>query len=142
MGFTPLHYAVLIQNYRIIKLLIEHGANPSLVNNLMHTPIDYATDDLMRKFLTDCEAKVIFFKKILNWRNEFSISVWVFFFVVKSQKSKIKYIFKYKVLEKERELEKRRKFPIEQRLKQYIVGQEGAISIVSSSNFLEISLGK
>ena len=65
-----------------------------------------------------------------------------FFFVVKSQKSKIKYIFKYKVLEKERELEKRRKFPIEQRLKQYIVGQEGAISIVSSSNFLEISLGK
>ena len=66
MGFTPLHYAVLIQNYRIIKLLIEHGANPSLVNNLMHTPIDYATDDLMRKFLTDCEAKVIFFKKILN----------------------------------------------------------------------------
>lgn len=37
-------------------------------------------------------------------------------------------------------MEERRRFPLEQRLKQNIVGQEGAISIVASSNDLIFSL--
>lgn len=43
------------------------------------------------------------------------------------------YIEKYEEAEKERQAEERRKFPLEQRLKQYIVGQEAAISIVAST---------
>ncbi|XP_014291431.1 mitochondrial disaggregase [Halyomorpha halys] len=43
------------------------------------------------------------------------------------------YIVKFEENEKERQAEERRKFPLEQRLKQYIVGQEGAISIVASA---------
>ncbi|CAH1398383.1 unnamed protein product [Nezara viridula] len=43
------------------------------------------------------------------------------------------YIIKFEEDEKERQAEERRKFPLEQRLKQYIVGQEGAISIVASA---------
>lgn len=43
------------------------------------------------------------------------------------------YIVKFEEDEKERQAEERRKFPLEQRLKQYIVGQEGAISIVASA---------
>lgn len=45
----------------------------------------------------------------------------------------VKYNLKYTEAMKEREAEERRRFPLEQRLKQYIVGQEGAISIVAST---------
>ncbi|KAJ8667136.1 hypothetical protein QAD02_008798 [Eretmocerus hayati] len=44
-----------------------------------------------------------------------------------------KHAEKYDELIKEKEAEERRRFPLEQRLKQYIVGQEGAISIVAST---------
>ncbi|XP_076237465.1 mitochondrial disaggregase isoform X2 [Calliopsis andreniformis] len=44
-----------------------------------------------------------------------------------------KYALKYDEILKEKEIEERRRFPLEQRLKQHIVGQEGAISIVAST---------
>jgi ATP-dependent Clp protease ATP-binding subunit ClpB len=37
-------------------------------------------------------------------------------------------------MKKKREAEERRKFPLEQRLKQRIVGQEGPITTVASGN--------
>ncbi|XP_026302171.1 caseinolytic peptidase B protein homolog [Apis mellifera] len=45
----------------------------------------------------------------------------------------IKRAIKYDEIMKEKEIEERRRFPLEQRLKQYIVGQAGAISIVAST---------
>ncbi|CAK9803701.1 Caseinolytic peptidase B protein homolog [Anthophora quadrimaculata] len=45
----------------------------------------------------------------------------------------IKHAVKYDEIMKEKEIEERRRFPLEQRLKQYIVGQDGAISIVAST---------
>ncbi|XP_043261867.1 caseinolytic peptidase B protein homolog [Colletes gigas] len=45
----------------------------------------------------------------------------------------MKHTLKYDGIMKEKEIEERRRFPIEQRLKQHIVGQEGAISIVAST---------
>ncbi|KAK1135965.1 hypothetical protein K0M31_000536 [Melipona bicolor] len=45
----------------------------------------------------------------------------------------MKRAIKYDEIMKEKELEERRRFPLEQRLKQYIVGQTGAISIVAST---------
>ncbi|XP_017754725.1 PREDICTED: caseinolytic peptidase B protein homolog [Eufriesea mexicana] len=45
----------------------------------------------------------------------------------------IKHAIEYDKIMKEKELEERRRFPLEQRLKQYIVGQTGAISIVAST---------
>ncbi|XP_058796317.1 mitochondrial disaggregase-like [Phymastichus coffea] len=45
----------------------------------------------------------------------------------------IKQARKYDEMLREKEAEERRRFPLEQRLKQYIVGQEGAISIVAST---------
>ena len=38
-----------------------------------------------------------------------------------------------------KEAEERRRFPLEQRLKQYIVGQEGAITTVASSEWLDVA---
>ncbi|XP_033215350.1 caseinolytic peptidase B protein homolog isoform X2 [Belonocnema kinseyi] len=45
----------------------------------------------------------------------------------------IEYTLKYDEILKENEAEERRRFPLEQKLKQYIVGQEGAISVVASA---------
>lgn len=40
---------------------------------------------------------------------------------------------KQQELEKQKELEERRRFPLEERLKKFIVGQEGAITTVAAS---------
>lgn len=45
----------------------------------------------------------------------------------------VKHAIKYDEMVKEKEAEERRRFPLEQRLKQHIVGQEGPISIVAST---------
>ncbi|XP_015116997.1 caseinolytic peptidase B protein homolog [Diachasma alloeum] len=45
----------------------------------------------------------------------------------------VKHAAKYDELMKEKEAEERRRFPLEQRLKQHIVGQEGPISVVAST---------
>lgn len=42
----------------------------------------------------------------------------------------------FEELQKEKELEERRRFPLEERLRQYIVGQEGAITTVAASKML------
>ena len=44
-----------------------------------------------------------------------------------------KFAEKYEVTKKKLEMEERRKFPLEQRLKEFIVGQEGPISTVASA---------
>ncbi|CAF0949475.1 unnamed protein product [Didymodactylos carnosus] len=41
-GFTPLHYAVLIDNIEIIQLLIEYNGDPLLENEQGHLPSAYA----------------------------------------------------------------------------------------------------
>ncbi|XP_022904818.1 mitochondrial disaggregase-like [Onthophagus taurus] len=43
------------------------------------------------------------------------------------------YTAKFEVLQREKELEERRRFPLEDRLKQFIVGQEGAITTVAAT---------
>lgn len=48
------------------------------------------------------------------------------------------YFSKYEEIQKEKELEERRKFPLEDRLKQYIVGQEAAIATVAASKCLDL----
>jgi ATP-dependent Clp protease ATP-binding subunit ClpB len=49
------------------------------------------------------------------------------------KKSLKNYAEKFEENKTKREMEERRKFPLEQRLKEYIVGQEGAITTVASA---------
>lgn len=42
------------------------------------------------------------------------------------------FCFQYQEIKNAKEAEERRKFPLEQRLKQFIVGQEGAINNVAA----------
>ncbi|XP_069748298.1 mitochondrial disaggregase [Narcine bancroftii] len=95
-GCTALHYAVLADDLRITQMLLEAGANPSLQNDMGHTPIDYAREGKIKELLKEAEVK-------------------------------------YQDRQKKREAEERRRFPLEQRLKEHIIGQDTAITTVAAA---------
>ncbi|KAK3531880.1 hypothetical protein QTP70_033968 [Hemibagrus guttatus] len=94
-GCTPLHYAVLADDLRTVRMLLDAGANPLQVNELGHTPLSYAKEGEMHTLLNEHEGK-------------------------------------FMEQQKQREAEERRRFPLECRLKEHIIGQEGAIATVAS----------
>ncbi|XP_069695264.1 mitochondrial disaggregase-like [Periplaneta americana] len=95
-GFTPLHYAVLMDDINIVRILLERGADPTVESDTGSRATEYAENDVMRDLLN-------------------------------------KSIVKFEEMQQKKEAEERRRFPFEQRLKQYIVGQEGAIATVAST---------
>uniref|UniRef100_A0A2K6UC54 ClpB family mitochondrial disaggregase n=1 Tax=Saimiri boliviensis boliviensis TaxID=39432 RepID=A0A2K6UC54_SAIBB len=95
-GCTALHYAVLADDYRTVKELLDGGANPLQRNEMGHTPLDYAREGDVMKLLRTSEAK-------------------------------------YQEKQRKREAEERRRFPLEQRLKEHIIGQESAIATVGAA---------
>ncbi|XP_042760329.1 caseinolytic peptidase B protein homolog isoform X2 [Panthera leo] len=95
-GCTALHYAVLADDYRTVKELLDGGANPLQRNEMGHTPLDYAREGEVMKLLRTSEAK-------------------------------------YQEKQRKREAEERRRFPLEQRLKEHIIGQENAIATVGAA---------
>ncbi|KAF4009275.1 hypothetical protein G4228_000176 [Cervus hanglu yarkandensis] len=94
-GCTALHYAVLADDYRTVKELLDGGANPLQRNEMGHTPLDYAREGEVMKLLRTSETK-------------------------------------YQEKQRKREAEERRRFPLEQRLKEHIIGQESAIATVGA----------
>ncbi|ELW71851.1 caseinolytic peptidase B protein homolog isoform X2 [Tupaia chinensis] len=95
-GCTALHYAVLADDYRTVKELLDGGANPLQRNEMGHTALDYAREGEVMKLLKTSEAK-------------------------------------YQEKQRKREAEERRRFPLEQRLKEHIIGQESAIATVGAA---------
>lgn len=65
LGFTALHYAALVDNIEIAKILIKYGGNPTLQNDLGHTPIMYAQKDGEMKPYLEKEISVVCFSKKL-----------------------------------------------------------------------------
>eukprot|EP01134_Creolimax_fragrantissima_P001993 CFRG1993T1 len=100
-GFSPLHYAVVFDDFEMVKILLNHGANPIAVDGEGLQPLDYVdpgettNGDNIHKFLQHA--------------------------VTKHNQEMERY-----------EKEMRRKFPLEARLKEHIVGQLGAINTVAS----------
>ena len=62
LGFTALHYAVLVDNVEVVKVLLEAGADPLLENDAGHRPMQYAKDGQMKNLLEEYSTKVIFTK--------------------------------------------------------------------------------
>lgn len=58
-GFTALHYAVLIDDFEIVKLLLENGANPCLENDSGLKPVEYASVGEIKQLLEEYGQKVI-----------------------------------------------------------------------------------
>lgn len=59
LGFTALHYAALVDNIEIAKILIKYGGNPTLQNDLGHTPIMYAEKDAEMKPYLEKEMSAV-----------------------------------------------------------------------------------
>lgn len=57
-GFTPLHYAVIVDDERMVRLLLKHGADPTVENNRGLPPINYCTNEQIRALLKEYIAKV------------------------------------------------------------------------------------
>ncbi|XP_057314855.1 caseinolytic peptidase B protein homolog [Hydractinia symbiolongicarpus] len=95
-GFTPLHYAALTDDFEIIKVLLDGGADPTIVDKAGHFAYEYVGRDSNRRYIQSYSE--IFLEK-----------------------------------KKARELEERKKYPLEQRFREVMVGQEGAINAVASA---------
>ena len=113
-GFTPLHYAILLDNKEITKLLLDNGADPTLENNRGHIPIDYCTNDNIKLLLEEYTRKV---------SSDQLISKGIDF----------NWLTQYEEKKRREELEERRRFPLEDRLKEHIVGQEGPITAAAAA---------
>ena len=50
-GWTPLHWAAFWGRVKIVKLLLECGADPWIADNGGHIPLDYAKDSTIRSLL-------------------------------------------------------------------------------------------
>lgn len=64
LGFTALHYAVLTDNFDIVKLLLNSGANPLVENDSGHKAIQYAKEGEMKQLLQQYMEKVSFIASI------------------------------------------------------------------------------
>ncbi|KAH9587484.1 hypothetical protein MS3_00005206 [Schistosoma haematobium] len=56
-GCSALHYAVLINDSKLVRLLLEFGADPTIVNERGHRPAMYAKDSSIRDLLAEAESK-------------------------------------------------------------------------------------
>ncbi|KAH8877457.1 Caseinolytic peptidase B protein isoform 4 [Schistosoma japonicum] len=56
-GCTALHYAVLINDIKLVRLLLDKGADPTMTNERGHRPVMYAKDSSIRQLLVVSESK-------------------------------------------------------------------------------------
>ena len=57
-GFTALHYAVVVDDEALIQYLLEHGADPTVENNLGLAPSNYCTNERAKALLEEYTVKV------------------------------------------------------------------------------------
>ncbi|XP_074161014.1 mitochondrial disaggregase isoform X1 [Sminthopsis crassicaudata] len=118
-GCTALHYAALADDYRTVKELVDGGASPLQCNEMGHTPVDYARDGEVLKLLKTSETKDCMSSEKKTIRVERIIGE--------------AFLEEYQEKQRKREAEERRRFPLEQRLKEHIIGQESAIATVGAA---------
>ena len=58
-GFTPLHYAVVMDDESLVRYLLEHGADPTIENNRGLTPDRYCNNERVMALLEEYTAKVV-----------------------------------------------------------------------------------
>ncbi|KAF8792561.1 Caseinolytic peptidase B protein like protein [Argiope bruennichi] len=62
---TALHYAVLADEPQIVEVLLKNGANPTIRNDMGHTPIDYAKENSrISKLLQTYTSKIMIERRV------------------------------------------------------------------------------
>eukprot|EP00052_Salpingoeca_macrocollata_P022586 m.196711 g.196711 ORF g.196711 m.196711 type:complete len:594 (+) comp21840_c1_seq5:841-2622(+) len=102
-GFTPLHYAVLMEDVQVVAVLQAACASPFVQDLSGHRAIDYAASEDLKRAMRQYEDEYESLKR------------------------------KHKEKEEEHARLLRRQFPLEQRVKQHIVGQEGPIRAIGAA---------
>ena len=165
LGWTSLHVAAINRQPEMVKILLEHGADPDLSDDFVNI---YQTAREKRMQSLDVMVKrEEEFNSNLNLRSNFRGWTALHYAALAddlestrtlleaganplktndygrppksyARDSQIKnllekYSQSYEKKRVQEEMEERRKFPLEMRLKERIVGQEGAISVVASA---------
>eukprot|EP00127_Corallochytrium_limacisporum_P005060 Clim_evm15s198 gene=Clim_evmTU15s198 len=102
-GFTPLHYAVLSNEPRVVESLLAAGADPTMKDDEGHQALAYAED-------SGVSSEGLKIAELLRHGEE-----------------------QFLWLKEARDKELRRKYPLEQRLREDFIGQLGPIQAVSGA---------
>lgn len=74
-GFTALHYAVLANDFTIVRLLLDAGANPLIENDAGHQPIMFAKAEQIKDLLDRAMSEVKFVFSVSDRSREWSREV-------------------------------------------------------------------
>ncbi|XP_067943504.1 mitochondrial disaggregase-like isoform X1 [Watersipora subatra] len=163
LGWSPLMVAAMNNHYTVVKLLLEAKANPNLADSYSHAArvsmesglarnqVQKARDDEFSPLLSGSDFRgstALHYAALVDNLDIMTalIQAGADPFIVNAQGFKPsqfaattrlpmfkKWEEEFESTRKEREAELRRRFPLEKRLKERLVGQEGAINVVSSA---------
>lgn len=123
----------------MVSFAFGAGANPMIENESGHRPVSYARSKEMIELLETYESKVNFCwvpQSLVDW-DQWNLMSRIF----RRWEIICNFCVQFQDLQRRKELEERRRFPLEQRIREVIVGQEGAITTVASGRHRSKSFG-
>ncbi|XP_061073512.1 mitochondrial disaggregase isoform X2 [Conger conger] len=122
LGWTPLMVATMNRQHCAVKVLLGAGADPNLGDNF-----NSVYDTSREKGIHSLEGANPLQKNDMGHKPVAYAKEGELYTLLKDWEGK------FQEAQRKREAEERRRFPLERRLREYIIGQEGAINTVASA---------